>query len=150
MIKKRPQKARRPTFKVYCDLAFVAEALVAVVALAGWWRGLQDAPQILQDDAIAFAATIIAYTMKSGFEHSKWATPQQAAEHLISDHPVATAALSGLVSSGGDLSVAASDAINAAQTQAEQDIASEIPQDIQPMDKSTIDQSMIDPETKAP
>lgn len=109
-----------PTFKIYCNIAFVAEALVAIVVLKGWRAGLSDAPAIMQDDAIAFGCTIIAYTLKAGFEHSKFATPQQAMMQQIIDHPTATAALSGLISSGGDLSVMAANAINAAQMAAEQ------------------------------
>ncbi|MCK9576454.1 MAG: hypothetical protein M0R51_11075 [Clostridia bacterium] len=113
-----------PTFKIYCNIAFIAETLVTIVVLKGWRAGLQDAPAIMQDDAIAFGCTIIAYTLKSGFEHSKLATnPKDIAKtamQQIADHPVATAAISGLISSGGDLSSAASSAINAAQMEAEQ------------------------------
>ena len=79
-----------------------------------------DAQSILQDDAIAFGCTIIAYTCKSGFEHSKWATPREAIVDTAKDHPIATAAVSGLMSSGGNPLSAVSSAVSEVQKEATQ------------------------------
>lgn len=108
-----------PTFKIYCNIAFVGEAALAVCTMMGWWHGLMEAPSILQDDAIAFGCTMIAYACKSGFEHSKYATPRDTVLQAIKDNPVVVAAATGLISGGG-LTAAASGALSAAQMQAEQ------------------------------
>lgn len=122
MLHKLYQKIKAyPTFKIYCNFAFAAEFAVMIFELYCQKNALSDVQAVMQDDAIAFGCTIIAYTLKSGFEHSKFATPQQAVMQQIADHPVTTAAISGLISSGGDITAAASSALSAAQMEAEQE-----------------------------
>ena len=66
---------RTPTFKKYTTVAFIVEAVFAIVCIVGWFRGLENPVGMMNCDAMAFIGTIAVYGGKAGFEHSQWATP---------------------------------------------------------------------------
>lgn len=93
----------KPTFKKYTTIAFVAEAIFAIVCMVGWYSHLDNAVGMMNCDAMAFIGTIAVYGGKSGFEHSQWATP------------IVTGIASGLTS--GDPVTGLQNAINTYQSQ---------------------------------
>lgn len=81
---------RTPTFKKYTTIAFIAEAVFAIICIVGWFMGLENPVGMMNCDVMAFVGTMAVYGGKAGFEHSQWATPLAAgiASGLTSGDPV--------------------------------------------------------------
>lgn len=81
---------RTPTFKKYTTIAFIAEAVFAIICIVGWFMGLENPVGMMNCDIMAFVGTMAVYGGKAGFEHSQWATPLAAgiASGLTSGDPV--------------------------------------------------------------
>jgi hypothetical protein len=78
------------THKIVTTLVYFGCAAFIVIVMIGWFRGLENAVGMMNCAAMVVVANSVQYAGKSGFEHSKWATPLIAgmASGLSSGDPV--------------------------------------------------------------
>lgn len=63
------------THKIVTTLVYIGCGAFIIVVLVGWFCGLENAVGMMNCAAMVIVANTVQYAGKSGFEHSKWATP---------------------------------------------------------------------------